>query len=422
MRPAIRVDNLSKRYCIGTRQRAANGDLRETITSAFTGLWRRVRGVNRFTQTVLTQENQFWALKGVSFEVRPGEIVGVIGRNGAGKSTLLKILSRIVEPTSGRAEIRGRVGSLLEVGTGFHPELTGRENIYLNGSILGMSRREIDRSFDEIVAFSEVEMFLDTPIKRYSSGMYVRLAFAVAAHLRPEILIVDEVLAVGDTAFQKTCLAKIREIGAHGRTILFVSHNLGSLQHLCGRGILLRRGIVSTDLPINQAIESYLQELQMIASEPLDQRTDRNGSGEVRLRALRICMGSGTPTGILAAGRPAVFEFHLSCAKQCIEISFTIFDDLGNPVSNFDTHRSGPQDRFHSNPTDRLFCRLDELPLLPGKYRVNAMVRVNRTVVDQIEAAALFEVEAGVIDRRRSGNRETLGRVQIPHEWHDRLD
>ncbi|HEY8504719.1 MAG TPA: ABC transporter ATP-binding protein, partial [Gemmataceae bacterium] len=232
MRPAIRVENLSKQYRLGETLGSPYQTLRDALAEAAKAplrrLFRRDRpGVGGGAR------GHFWALKDVSFEVKPGEVVGVIGRNGAGKSTLLKVLSRITEPTAGRAEIRGRVGSLLEVGTGFHPELTGRENIYLNGSILGMNRREIARKFDEIVAFSEIEKFLDTPVKRYSSGMYVRLAFAVAAHLEPEILIVDEVLAVGDAAFQKKCLGKMQDVTKDGRTVVFVSHNLGALQHIC---------------------------------------------------------------------------------------------------------------------------------------------------------------------------------------------
>ena len=243
----IKVERLSKRYRLG----ASNGayrTLRESISAAAIAPW---RGVTRLagwlgTDGVLENGNgstdDFWALKDVSFEIQPGEVVGIVGRNGAGKSTLMKILSRITEPTSGRAEFRGRIGSLLEVGTGFHHELTGRENIYLNGSILGMSRREIARRFDEIIAFSEIEGFLDTPVKRYSSGMYVRLAFAVAAHLEPEILLVDEVLAVGDQKFQKKCLGKMREVGRSGRTVLFVSHNIAALEALCEQSILIERG------------------------------------------------------------------------------------------------------------------------------------------------------------------------------------
>jgi ABC-type polysaccharide/polyol phosphate transport system ATPase subunit len=262
MRPAIRVDNLSKQYRIGTRKHPGGRDLRESITDGARGLWRRLRGRGRPHEAdAAPRDGEFWALKDVSFEVLPGQVVGVVGRNGAGKSTLLKILSRIVEPTSGRAEVRGRMGSLLEVGTGFHPELTGRENIYLNGSILGMTRREIARKFDEIVAFSEIEQFLETPVKRYSSGMYVRLAFAVAAHLEPEILVVDEVLAVGDAAFQRRCLGKMQQVSSTGRTILFVSHNMAAVRALCSRGILLDSGRPRQIGDVGPIVDAYVQSL-----------------------------------------------------------------------------------------------------------------------------------------------------------------
>src|SRR5215467_5533906 len=238
MEPIIRVQDLSKQYHIGGPA-AAYSTLRETIMELARKPLRSL--------TKNGNASTIWALKDIDFEIAPGEIVGIIGRNGAGKSTLLKILSRIVEPTEGRVELYGRVASLLEVGTGFHPELSGRENIFLNGSILGMTRKEIERKFDEIVSFSEIEKFLDTPVKRYSSGMYVRLAFAVAAHLEPEILIVDEVLAVGDHAFQQKCLGKMRDVSTgHGRTILFVSHNMGALAQLCEHGILLDHGQVKS--------------------------------------------------------------------------------------------------------------------------------------------------------------------------------
>ncbi len=286
---AIRVDNLSKLYHLGARQQRP-----DTLRDALTGILPRITRITRTKQKENSpnsrqgsqensqnspnsrqalQENSqnspnsrqasgspddLWALKDVSFEVKRGEVVGIIGRNGAGKSTLLKILSRITEPTSGRAEIHGRVGSLLEVGTGFHPELTGRENIYLNGAILGMHRAEIERHFDEIVAFAEIEHFLDTPVKRYSSGMYVRLAFAVAAHLEPEILLVDEVLAVGDAAFQKKCLGKMDEVAGRGRTVLFVSHNTSAVQRLCGRSMLLDKGKQLMWGRTNEVLVEYL--------------------------------------------------------------------------------------------------------------------------------------------------------------------
>ncbi len=250
----IRVDDLSKRYVIShAEERGRYATLRETLSKGMKSLAGRLLGRRAAGPT----HEEFWALRDVSFEVKRGEVVGVIGRNGAGKSTLLKILSRITEPTSGRIEIDGRVASLLEVGTGFHPELTGRENIYLNGAILGMSRIEIRRKFDEIVAFAEIEKFLDTPVKRYSSGMYMRLAFAVAAHLEPEILIVDEVLAVGDAAFQKKCLGKMGEVAKGGRTVLFVSHNLSMIQQLCTKGIYLREGTLERVGPIQELIDQY---------------------------------------------------------------------------------------------------------------------------------------------------------------------
>jgi lipopolysaccharide transport system ATP-binding protein len=287
MRPAIRVDNLSKYYRIGTRGRGPASDLRETIVEKVKGLWGRLRGHGAARQAE-EGEGDLWALKDVSFEVQPGEVFGIIGRNGAGKSTLLKILSQVVEPTSGRVEMRGRLGSLLEVGTGFHPELTGRENVYLNGSILGMSRKEIDRKFDEIVAFSEIERFLDTPVKRYSSGMYTRLAFAVAAHLEPEILIVDEVLAVGDTAFQEKCLGQMQRNATHGRTVLFVSHSMPSIRQLCRRVLLLKAGRVVADGPPNEVIKGYFEDFQNSQTGCLRDWADRDPGSTGQARILRL--------------------------------------------------------------------------------------------------------------------------------------
>jgi lipopolysaccharide transport system ATP-binding protein len=261
MKPIIRVENLSKQYRIGAKQ-ASYATLRESLTNLATAPFRRFRN-NPQSAIRNPQSDMIWALKDVSFEVQPGEVVGIIGRNGAGKSTLLKILSRITEPTIGRVDLYGRVGSLLEVGTGFHPELTGRENIYLSGAILGMSRAEIDRKFEEIVDFAEIEKFLDTPAKHYSSGMYMRLAFAVAAHLEPEILVVDEVLAVGDIAFQKKCLGKMESVAAQGRTVLFVSHSMPVVRQLCSRGVLLRQGEVARIGRIEEVIDDYLDDVQI---------------------------------------------------------------------------------------------------------------------------------------------------------------
>ena len=260
---AIQVKGLGKRYSIGAKQEPY-GTLRDTLARAATAPYRALRSTfrRRANGNAPSQSNEIWALKGVSFEVRRGEAVGIIGRNGAGKSTLLKMLSRITEPTTGYADINGRVGSLLEVGTGFHPELTGRENLFLNGAILGMRRSEIMRKFDEIVAFAEVEKFIDTPIKYYSSGMYLRLAFSVAAHLEPEILLVDEVLAVGDMAFQKKCMGKMEDVTAEGRTVLFVSHNLGAVKELCQTSVVLKDGVVGFHGPVVDGIAYYSRDSQ----------------------------------------------------------------------------------------------------------------------------------------------------------------
>jgi ABC-type polysaccharide/polyol phosphate transport system ATPase subunit len=261
MKPIIRVDNISKRYHIGTGPGAVRYvTLRESIVKAAR------HPVDRLRRIARNQDEMIWALKGVSFEVMPGEVVGIIGGNGSGKSTLLKVLSRITKPSTGRVELYGRVASLLEVGTGFHPDLTGRENVYLNGAILGMKRREIDRRFDEIIAFADIDKFLDTPVKHYSSGMYVRLAFAVAAHLDPDILIVDEVLAVGDLNFQKKCLGKMNDVTRSGRTVLFVSHSLGMVEQLCRRVILLERGRIKSIGPTEEVIAHYKELCDLEAS------------------------------------------------------------------------------------------------------------------------------------------------------------
>jgi lipopolysaccharide transport system ATP-binding protein len=302
MKPIIKVEGLGKRYRIGA-QRTPYGSLRETLTSAVRAplrLWRR--GANGAAPT-------FWAVRDVSFEVQPGEVVGVIGRNGAGKSTLLKLLSRITEPTTGRIELYGRVGSLLEVGTGFHPELSGRENIYLNGAILGMARTEIERKFDEIVAFAEVERFVDTPVKHYSSGMYLRLAFAVAAHLEPEILIVDEVLAVGDMRFQRKCLDKMQDVGRQGRTIIFVSHNMPAIARLCPRTILLDSGTVLRDGPSHQVVSAYLSTgLGTTAARTWDDPATAPGNEVARLRAVRVRAATGEVTDALDIRQPVGIE------------------------------------------------------------------------------------------------------------------
>ncbi len=304
----IRVDHLSKQYQIGSR--VAYTTLRDNLTDALSAPWRAVRNLVSGTRVNgAAAREYFWALRDVSFEINAGEVVGIIGRNGAGKSTLLKILSRITEPTSGTADIYGRVGSLLEVGTGFHPELSGRENIYLNGSIMGMKRAEVARHFDEIVAFADLDRFLDTPVKRYSSGMYVRLAFAVAAHLQPEILLIDEVLAVGDASFQKKCLAKMQDVGQQGRTVFFVSHNMSAITRLCKRTILMDAGGVLADGPSYQIVNNYLQSgLGTSAAREWPDAATAPGNSVVRLHAVRVRTSSGEVTDALDIRQPIGLE------------------------------------------------------------------------------------------------------------------
>jgi lipopolysaccharide transport system ATP-binding protein len=307
MKPVIQVQGLGKQYRIGGPQLPYQ-TLRENVVDAVRAPLKRFRRGG---------EEKFWALHDIDFTVQAGEVVGIIGRNGAGKSTLLKILSRITEPTTGRVELYGRVGSLLEVGTGFHPELTGRENIFLNGAILGMKRSEIQRKFDEIVAFAEVEKFIDTPVKRYSSGMFLRLAFAVAAHLEPEILIVDEVLAVGDAGFQRKCLAQMKEVSQHGRTVLFVSHNMPAISRLCPRTVLLNEGELLQDGPSNQVISSYLQSgLGTTAERQWPDITKAPGNHIARLVAVRVRTADNETSEVIDIRRPVGIEMEFQVLES----------------------------------------------------------------------------------------------------------
>ncbi|WP_353930080.1 ABC transporter ATP-binding protein [Okeanomitos corallinicola TIOX110] len=314
--PIIRVENLGKKYIIGLQQKEKYTALRDVISN-------KVKSLGSLINPKAVKENpnleEFWALKDLFFDIKQGDRVGIIGRNGAGKSTLLKILSRITEPTEGRINIKGRVASLLEVGTGFHPELTGRENIYLNGAILGMSKAEIKRKFDEIVDFSEVEKFLDTPVKHYSSGMYVRLAFAVAAHLEPEILVVDEVLAVGDAAFQKKCLGKMENVASEGRTILFVSHNIGAVRALCNQGIVLNAGTIIKQGNAEDCISEYLAKVannQAESGETIWDIDDAPGSENFRLSKVAIFSNSGEIRSSFSAQEEIIIHIHYQLFKN----------------------------------------------------------------------------------------------------------
>ncbi|MBN1259940.1 MAG: ABC transporter ATP-binding protein [Anaerolineae bacterium] len=408
---AIRCEKIAKRYRIGVGR---HDTLRDQIAEGVSRLFQPAKGGEA--------PGTLWALRDVSFEVQAGEVAGIIGRNGAGKSTLLKILSRITEPTQGRAVLFGRVGSLLEVGTGFHPELTGRENIFLNGAILGMRREEIQQKFDEIVAFSEIERFLDTPVKRYSSGMYVRLAFAVAAHLEPEILLVDEVLAVGDVAFQRKCLGKMGEVAGEGRTVLFVSHNMAAVQALCTRGIFLRKGTIWFDGSINDTISTYLRTLEEIPGQDLAERVERRGKGALRLTRVEISEGETMPAGILAAGRPAQFSFYLTGTRSDLTCTFTIYDQYGKPVANFNSATLGPEDVYDAAFGPRITCELDELLLAPGRYRINVALTAGNELEDHLEGAAFFDVDPGQLRGRPVHAHSKYGVVTMPHRWKVPLD
>jgi lipopolysaccharide transport system ATP-binding protein len=374
---AIRVDNLGKRYRLGATHA---GSIREVVNRA----WKRVFGrqqavlpheeahIRGISDRAVEEDGSFWALRDLSFEVQPGEVVGIVGRNGSGKSTLLKILSQITAPTLGRAEIHGRVASLLEVGTGFHPELSGRENVYLNGAILGMTKAEIRRKFDEIVAFAEIEKFIDTPVKRYSSGMHVRLAFAVAAHLEPEILIVDEVLAVGDAAFQKKCLGKMGDVSRQGRTILFVSHNMGALRGLVNRGVLLEAGEIRANGNIDPVIDQYLQ---MVFKRGNISQSSSKTSYPLLITKVILKDSCGIPITSLPPGAKLVIEIYYQAHRPLDRPQFWVgvhcqFGSLFAASMLFDGHCP---ERIEGQGV--LSCVFPSLPLLPQTYTVSMGVR-----------------------------------------------
>jgi lipopolysaccharide transport system ATP-binding protein len=371
---AIRVEGISKKYQIGRKQ-AKYRTLRDTLADAFVSPFRRARRLLRGQATGAAElDETIWALRDVSFEIKRGEVVGLIGRNGAGKSTLLKILSRITEPTAGFADVYGRVGSLLEVGTGFHQELTGRENIYLSGAILGMKRVEVDRKFDEIVDFSEVEKFIDTPVKHYSSGMYLRLAFAVAAHLDPEVLLVDEVLAVGDTRFRRKCLGKMEDVGQEGRTVLFVSHNMAAISRLCERTILVDEGRLIEDGPSHQVIRAYLNygEGTMAAREWPDS-AQAPGGDVARLRAVRVRTVDGRVAEAVDIRRPVRVEMEYEVLKSghVLLPHFYFWNQEG--VNVFGTLDLDPDWRSRPRPAGRYVSSVH----IPGNFLSDGMLFVN---------------------------------------------
>ena len=412
----IEVHGIGKKYNIGEFLAKNSTDtMRDKIALS---LRNTSKHLFHRKSTMLGSES-FWAVKDISFDVKKGEVLGIIGRNGAGKSTLLKILCKITSPTEGKAIIRGRVGSLLEVGTGFHQELTGRENIFFSGAILGMKNSEIVRKLDEIIDFSGIEQFIDTPVKRYSSGMRVRLGFAVAAHLEPEILLIDEVLAVGDADFQRKCLNKMSDSAHGGRTILFVSHNMVAVQNLCTRAILMERGkIAARGTPI-EVISRYLNNsVNLVEKTPLNMRTDRSGSGQLRFSSARVSSNANSTTTIQTGqdiqlvfsmkgtnpGRmPAVFRFEFTNQQgqslfACLSRSSSL--DVLRPESNC-----------------TVICKIPRFPLLPGKYFVSAWCKIGDMMADNIKEAAIITVEGGDCFRTGKLQLKDGGDMLVSHSW-----
>lgn len=411
---AIEVEGLGKQYRLGQRE-GAYRMLRDVLANSGRRL---LTALNRNGRPVTPQKTEFWALRNVNFKVHHGEVLGVIGRNGAGKTTLLKLLSRITEPSEGRARIYGRIGALLEVGTGFHPELTGRENIYLNGALLGMSRAEIDRKFDEIVAFAEVEQFLDTPVKRYSSGMQLRLGFAVAAHLEPEILIVDEVLAVGDASFQKKCLGKMQDVAGSGRTVLFVSHNMPAVMNLCERVLVLDRGSLIYDGPTREGVDQYLAIYAAVASTPLCERVDRQGTGVARFAEMRLYDTGNRPVPRARCGEPLQIGLRLVSRDDATLRDVQVGIDIRGPFDEWlanlaTTWVRGDIGCLHT--AEEIRCFIPKLPLAPGRYSLDLYLGVSGEMADFIRGAAYLEVEGG--DFYKSGRLPRHGLFLIDHHW-----
>jgi lipopolysaccharide transport system ATP-binding protein len=412
---AISVDRLSKHYRLG-RGPMGRGDFRDAVTSAVRHARRHVWGRRARGSADDAGDRELWAIRDVSFEVRKGEVVGLIGHNGAGKSTLLKILSRITDPTSGQAWFDGRMGSLLEVGTGFHPELTGRENVFLSGAILGMTRREIASKFDEIVDFAGVGRFIDTPVKRYSSGMYVRLGFAVAAHLEPEVLIIDEVLAVGDASFQRKCLTKMRAASQDGRTILFVSHNMGSVQELCHRAIVMKSGQIAAEGTPYEAAALYLKSIGDGGGRDLADRTDRQGRGRTRVVGMSIhSEGHAAAQGTVFHGKTALLHCEVSEVVPDLTCTVTLLNHLAQRVCRFTSRVLAPGDEITSGR--RFTCEIPELPLTAGQYHVNVSLRSGKEVEDLIDGALVFNVEHGALGGRPLGPEQRSAIVAPRHRW-----
>ncbi|MDY6970310.1 MAG: ABC transporter ATP-binding protein, partial [Spirochaetota bacterium] len=410
-----------KKYLIGHKKQIHN-TFRDLITDSSKEFVKKVTNKSYRRKDKLRILEDFWALRNISFSIKEGERVGIIGRNGAGKSTLLKILSQITDPTEGKARIVGRVGSLLEVGTGFHTELTGRENVYLNGAILGMTKSEVDRKFDEIVDFSEVRKFLDTPVKRYSSGMRVRLGFAVAAHLEPEILMVDEVLAVGDVQFRRKCLGKMHDISKKGRTILFVSHNLAAVQSLCTRTILLHQGRLIFDGAVDKALDLYLQTVQQTLEElSLEERKDRKGGKSFRFSKVEF-LNSNTmePIDTILSGRDVKIKINYICKSkkplEGVELEISFYTTAGNFL--FSSNSKAIKKTFDIYPGEGYkICHMPKWPLISGRHYYHLIARHNKKNLDIIEEAGYIDVMIGDYYNTGSLPNEKKQGVFIDYDW-----
>jgi lipopolysaccharide transport system ATP-binding protein len=402
---AVQARGVGKRYKLGQFQ-ASYSLLTETITE-------RLRGRRR------ERPEEFWALRDVDFEVPRGESFGIIGHNGAGKSTLLKILARVTPPTTGEIRLRGRVGALLEVGTGFHAELTGRENIFLNGAILGMRRQEIARKFDEIVEFAEVERFIDTPVKRYSSGMYLRLAFAVAAHLEPEVLVIDEVLSVGDLAFQEKCLGRMEKVAGEGRTVLFVSHNLTAVQKLCEHSMLLARGRMVTRGPTDEVIAEYVQASRRETSTTLSNRTDREGNGRLRFQEVAF-ESHGERIDSPATGQDfdIVLWYETTDGRPLrnVNVAVVVNTVLGELMLHLYTVTSGTIFR-ELPPQGAIRCTVPRCPLPAGQYTLNVWADVGGDILDWVQRACELTVREGDFFGSGRGQLPSHQAVLVEHDW-----
>ena len=419
----VYLEKVGKQYHIG-RKLGGHRSMQDVVTDALASPFRRAGKLLGGRATSAADLDQiFWALRDVSLEVNQGEIAGIIGRNGAGKSTLLKILSRITEPTEGHGEIHGRVGSLLEVGTGFHPELSGRENLFLNGAILGMRKAEIERKFDEIVAFAEIDKFIDTPVKHYSSGMYVRLAFAVAAHLEPEILLVDEVLAVGDAAFQRKCLGKMGEVSRGGRTVVFISHNMAAVENLCDKGILLEEGRVTFSGDIKQAVDRYIQgvsgQARNMGSDIIDlSNAARPPQCRPLLKRMELSTDQGRPiNGGLRMGSTlkAYIHFELEEPTSSLDACLGFDSLLGQRV--FTAHSVfEPQKTWGERVGEQvLVCEIPSLTLVPGEYKIKVGLNIRESVRDSIEDAARLTILES--DYYGTGRVPWNGVFVLKHRW-----